>query len=135
MVHIAKKAVEAFEEFTNDRFSDCGIITYMRKPLRGWLLLRFRFALWRMKTFRLLRTAIMMLNVKEISRDSIEVRQRAHPAGSLCQDLKVSKKKQWKLDNKEPEFAWDGGDRKCFMMDCETCTKNDCKFKSLTEES
>ncbi len=53
MIHITKQSVKAFEEFTSGKFGDCGVLMYRRKHMSKWLLLRFRFALWRMKTFRL----------------------------------------------------------------------------------
>ncbi len=53
-MHLTKETVEAFEEMTTGKFAKyAGIMTYRRKPMNKWLLLRFRFAMWRMKTFRL----------------------------------------------------------------------------------
>ena len=60
MMYITKEAVKAFGEFTSGKFGDCGIISYRRKHVSGWLLLRFRFALWRMKTFRLFRKPLSL---------------------------------------------------------------------------
>ena len=63
MVHITKKAIEAYEEFTaglsRKDFAYCSLIYYKCEQLSGRLLLRFRFALWRMKIFRLFRRLIM----------------------------------------------------------------------------
>ena len=64
MVYITKKAVEAFEKFTaglsRKDFAYCRIIYYKRKQISGWLLFRFRFALWRMKTFRLFKKPLYL---------------------------------------------------------------------------
>ena len=56
MIHITKEAVKEFEKQTTGKFGKYyGIIHYRRKPVTKWLLFRFRFALWPMKTFRLFR--------------------------------------------------------------------------------
>lgn len=58
MVHITKESVEAFAEFSKDDKKFAGYYFYRGKPMSKWMLFRFRFAFWRMKTFRLFRKPI-----------------------------------------------------------------------------
>ncbi len=54
MIHITKKEVKAFGEFIEGGGrSFSGEYFYCGKPMSRWLMFRFRFAFWRMKTFRL----------------------------------------------------------------------------------
>lgn len=62
MVHITKKEVKAFGEITESwpeeltaTKNSWATFFYHGEPMNKWLLFRFRFALWRMKTFRLFR--------------------------------------------------------------------------------
>ncbi len=61
MIHITKKEVNSFGELINtkwDKFNDCGIFYYHGKPMSRWLMFRFQFAFWWMKTFRLFKLPI-----------------------------------------------------------------------------
>ena len=58
MIHITKKEVASFGEIIDDG-GLWGNFFYHGKPMSRWLLFRFRFALWYMKTFRLFRRPIV----------------------------------------------------------------------------
>ncbi len=60
MIRLTKKIVEAFDELSTNADKFPGYYFYYGKPMSRWLLLQFRFAVWRMKTFRLFKKPLYL---------------------------------------------------------------------------